>query len=157
MTKFEKILGYKGHITIRENRIIEARGVEDAETLKDIIITNIEKGNRDAKELGFNKLRGFIMFGEESSLVFMKDTALIVDTKKTDWQNVFTTYTYYKSWCVGGIVSLLLSFIFFYIVLFTNILNWLAPEPRFYIPTILLIIGIFGLSVAKTKLAYRLD
>ncbi|MEM0363936.1 MAG: hypothetical protein QXV69_04820 [Sulfolobaceae archaeon] len=157
MSKYEKVPGYVGHLTIKEGNVLESRGIEDPEAIKNIILENLKIGNEQANELGFNKLRAFIMIGGERSLIFMKNTALVVDNSKTDWHNVFLTYTFYKSWCVGGVISLFISFVLFYLVIFTNVFNWLAPEPRFYLPTLFLLLGIFGLAVSKTRLAYRLD
>jgi len=157
VSKFEKIPGYVGHVVIKEGKVVESKGVENAELVRDIVLENLRIGNEQANELGFNKLRSFIMIGGEKSLVFMKDTALVVENSKTDWHSVFLTYTFHKSWCIGGVVSLLISFILFYLVLFTTTFSWLAPEPRFYLPTLFLLIGIFGLAVSRTRLAYRLD
>ena len=62
--------------------------------IAEYISFNVKKGNEEAKELGFNKLHGFAMFGSDNSLAFMKNLALVVDTDKTDFNDLFT-YLYF--------------------------------------------------------------
>jgi hypothetical protein len=151
-----RVKGYIGHVKIdKEGKVVESN-VNNAEEIAKILKFNIEKGNQEAKELGFNKINGFAMFGSTKSLTFMKDTALLVDNKKADWQELFTTYTYIKSWLIGGIALLVLSLILYYLAIFTSYMDYFAPEPRFYTPTILLLISIFMIVLSKSKYSYRL-
>ncbi len=151
-----KVKGYIGHVKINnEGKVIESN-VDNAEEIAKILKINVEKGNQEAKELGFNKMNGFAMFGSSKSLTFMKDTALVVDSKKADWQELFSTYTYIKSWLIGGIALLVISLILYYLAIFTSYMNYFAPEPRYYTPTILLLISVFMIVLSKSKYSYRL-
>lgn len=153
-----KLKGYIGHLKINDQgKIEESVNVDNAEKLAEILMFNVKKGNEEAKELGFNKMHGFAMIGSNKSLAFMKAMALIVDTEKTDWQDLFIYYTYNKSFIVTGAILVIISVLLFYMALLTNMLNFLAPEPRLYIPSILIIIGVIFLAISKSSLSYRLE
>ena len=90
MAKKIKIKGYIGHVKINDQGKVEESNMENAEKIAEFISFNVKKGNEEAKELGFNKLHGFAMFGSDKSLAFMKNLALVVDTDKTDFNDLFT-------------------------------------------------------------------
>ncbi|QIW24561.1 hypothetical protein EWF20_10745 [Sulfolobus sp. S-194] len=156
MKKVEEIKGYKGHIALNEEgKVIQAKNLENEEEWANVLKFNVEKGNEEAKELGFNKMNGFAMIGSNYSLAFMKGLGVVVDTRKADWQELFIYYTYSWSVLITGIVITALSIILFGLA-FTSYMSWLAPEPRFYLPAILLIVGIVFLAASKSSMAYRL-
>ncbi|WP_338604320.1 hypothetical protein V6M85_06175 [Sulfolobus tengchongensis] len=158
MADVKKLKGYMGHIKINsEGRIEESSNVENVSKLAEIILFNLKKGNEEARELGFNRLNGFAMFGSNRSITFMKGIGVIVDNEKADWQELFTYYTYNSSFIITGVILIALSAILFYFGLLTSALNFLAPEPRLYIPLILIIIGVTFLALSKTTLSYRLE
>ncbi|AWR96324.1 DUF2173 family protein [Acidianus sulfidivorans JP7] len=152
-----KIKGYLGSVELDQNKNVKRADIDDANKIAEIVKANIEKGNEEAKELGFSKLNGFAMIGSSKSIAFMKNKAVIVDTNKADWQDLFVTYTYIKSWLVGGIILLAISVIWYILAFTTSYLDYFAPEPRVYIPTILLLIGIFMTALSKTRYSYRLE
>ncbi|AWR95813.1 DUF2173 family protein [Acidianus brierleyi] len=152
-----KIKGYLGHVKVDNQGNVKESDIENAKDVAEILRNNIQKGNEEAKELGFSKINGFAMFGSQKSLAFMKNEAVLVDTKKADWEELFVKYTFIKSWLVGGIVLTVLSIIMYYLAIFTNYLDYFAPEPRLYAPTIILLIGIFMLALSKSKYSYRLE
>ncbi|ARM74803.1 hypothetical protein [Acidianus manzaensis] len=152
-----KIKGYLGSVEVDNNGNVKKSDIDEADKIAEIIKANVEKGNQEAKELGFSKLNGFAMLGSSKSLTFMKNKALIVDTHKADWQDLFVTYTYIKSWLAGGIALLAISIIWYIIAFTTPYLDYFAPEPRVYTPTILLLIGIFMTALSKTRYSYRLE
>nr|WP_276321728.1 hypothetical protein [Saccharolobus shibatae] len=150
--------GYVGHIKINEEgKIEESSNIDYPSKLVDIIKFNLKKGNEEAKELGFNKINGFAMFGSDKSLTFMKGLAIVVDNEKADWQDLFTYYTYNKTFIITGVVLVILSILLFYYGLLTSVFNFMAPEPRIYIPTILLLIGVIFLALSKSTFSYRLE
>ncbi|MEM0264309.1 MAG: hypothetical protein QXQ01_08185 [Saccharolobus sp.] len=51
----------------------------------------------------------------------------------------------------------IISIILFYFALFTALMNFIAPEPRLYIPSLVIIIGVIFLAISRTRLAYRLE
>ncbi|MEM3204472.1 MAG: hypothetical protein QW232_09705 [Saccharolobus sp.] len=157
MAKKIKIKGYIGHVKINDQGKVEESNMENAEKIAEFISFNVKKGNEEAKELGFNKLHGFAMFGSDNSLAFMKNLALVVDTDKTDFNDLFTYYTFNKSFCVTGVALVIISIILFYFALFTALMNFIAPEPRLYIPSLVIIIGVIFLAISRTRLAYRLE
>ncbi|AKA78791.1 hypothetical protein SULI_05215 [Saccharolobus solfataricus] len=56
-----------------------------------------------------------------------------------------------KSMAISGIVILSLSLIMLLMAIFSSsMLAWLAPEPRYYIPTLGFIISSFLLACCKT-------
>ncbi|TRM80189.1 hypothetical protein DJ524_08440, partial [Sulfolobus sp. D5] len=123
----DKLKGYVGHIKIDEQgKIIESRNVENPAKLAEVINFNLKRGNEEARELGFNKMNGFAIFGEKESLVFMKGLGVVVDSQKVDWQDVFTYYTFNVAFCATGVVLTVLSLILFYIAIFTNFMYFLA-------------------------------
>lgn len=152
-----KIKGYIGHVKIDTQGNVKESDIENANDVAEILKNNIQKGNEEAKELGFSKINGFAMLGSQKSLAFMKNEAVLVDTKKADWEELFVKYTFIKSWLVGGIVLTVLSIIMYYLAIFTSYLDYFAPEPRLYAPTIILLIGIFMLALSKSKYSYRLE
>jgi roadblock/LC7 domain-containing protein len=152
-----KLKGYIGHVKIDDKGHVKESDVGNAEDIASILERNVEKGNEEAKELGFSKLNGFAMFGSQKSITFMKNEAILVDTKKADWEDIFVRYTFIKSWLAGGIILVALSIIMFYLAIFTSYLDYFAPEPRLYTPTIILLIGVFMLALSKSKYGYRLD
>ncbi|QGA53247.1 hypothetical protein GFS03_00855 [Sulfolobus sp. E5-1-F] len=158
MANIKKLKGYIGHVKINEEgKIEESSNIEDPSKLVDVIKFNLKKGNEEAKELGFNKINGFAMFGNDKSLTFMRGLAIIIDNEKADWQDLFTYYTYTKAFIITGAVLVVLSILLFYYSLFTPIFNFMAPEPRIYIPTLLLIIGVIFLALSKSTFSYRLE
>lgn len=150
-----KLKGYYGHIAIDENGKVIESNLENPEEWANVLTFNVKKGNEEAKELGFNRMNGFAMFGSNYSLAFMKNMGVVVDTRKADWQELFTFYTYSVSVLIVGIVITAISIILFGLA-FTPYMNWIAPEPRFYFPILLLIIGIVFLVASKSSMAYRL-
>ncbi|AAK42762.1 hypothetical protein SULI_02270 [Saccharolobus solfataricus] len=158
MGSVKKLKGYEGHVKIDENgEIEESSNIENLSKLVELIKFNLKKGNEEAKQLGFNKLNGFAMFGSNKSLTFMKGLAIVVDNDKADWQDLFTYYTYNKTFIITGGVLVLLSILLFYYGLLTPMFNFMAPEPRIYIPTILLLIGVIFLILSKSTFSYRLE
>ncbi|QXJ31304.1 hypothetical protein [Saccharolobus shibatae] len=158
MGDIKKLKGYVGHIKINEEgKIEESSNIDYSSKLVDIIKFNLKKGNEEAKELGFNKINGFAMFGSDKSLTFMKGLAIVVDNEKADWQDLFTYYTYNKTFIITGVVLVILSILLFYYGLLTSVFNFMAPEPRIYIPTILLLIGVIFLALSKSTFSYRLE
>ncbi|ACP36768.1 conserved hypothetical protein [Sulfolobus islandicus Y.G.57.14] len=158
MDNIKKLKGYIGHIKINEEgKIEESSNIDYPSKLVDIIKFNLKKGNEEAKELGFNKINGFAMFGSGKSLTFMKGLCIIVDNKKADWQDLFTYYTYNKTFIITGVVLVILSILLFYYGLLTSVFDFIAPEPRIYIPTILLLIGVIFLALSKSTFSYRLE
>ncbi|MCH4816079.1 MAG: hypothetical protein QXY87_12615 [Saccharolobus sp.] len=158
MDNIKKLKGYVGHIKINEEgKIEESSNIDYPSKLVDIIKFNLKKGNEEAKELGFNKINGFAMFGSDKSLTFMKGLAIVVDNEKADWQDLFTYYTYNKTFIITGVVLVILSILLFYYGLLTSVFNFMAPEPRIYIPTILLLIGVIFLALSKSTFSYRLE
>ncbi len=156
--KIDKLKGYVGHIKIDEQgRIVESKNIANPAKLAEIVNVNLKKGNEEARELGFKRMNGFAMFGEKESLAFMKGLGVVVDSEKVDWQDLFVYYTFNVAFCATGVILTVFSLILFYIAIFTKFMYFLAPEPRFYIPTILIIIGVFFLAISKSKLAYRLE
>ncbi|AEB95887.1 hypothetical protein [Metallosphaera cuprina] len=150
-----KIKGYLGHIKVNDKgEVIEKVSVD--EKLADILKYNIEKGNQEAKELGFSKMNGFAMMGSKKSLAFMKGEAILVETSKADWQELFVHYVYLKGWLALGIVLLILSIALYYMALATAYLDYFAPLPRLYVPTLILIISLIMILSSKTRFAYRL-
>jgi hypothetical protein len=117
---------------------------------------NVEKGNQEARELGFSKLNGFAMMGSVKSLTFMKNEAIMVETEKADWQELFVHYVYMKGWLALGITLVILSMILYYMAFFTSYLDYFANLPRLYLPTILLIVGLIMIPSSKTRFSYRL-
>ncbi len=158
MDNIKKLKGYIGHIKINEEgKIEESSNIDYPSKLVDIIKFNLKKGNEEAKELGFNKINGFAMFGSGKSLTFMKGLCIIVDNEKADWQDLFTYYTYNKTFIITGVVLVILSILLFYYGLLNSVFNFIAPEPRIYIPTILLLIGVIFLALSKSTFSYRLE
>ena len=156
MKEVKKLKGYYGYVKIDEQgNAVQAENVENKEEWAKVISYNLKKGNEEAKELGFNKMNGFAMFGSNYSLTFMKDLGVIVNTKEADWQELFTYYTYSLSVLITGIVITAISIVLFGLA-FTPYMDWLAPEPRFYLPSILIIVGIVFLFSSKSSMAYRL-
>ncbi len=151
-----KIKGYLGHVKVDNQGNVKESDIENAKDIAEILKNNIQKGNEEAKELGFSKINGFAMFGSQKSLAFMKNEAVLVDTRKADWEELFVKYTFIKSWLAGGIVLTVLSIIMYYLAIFTSYLDYFAPEPRLYLPTIILLIGVFMLALSKSKYSYRL-
>lgn len=150
-----KIKGYLGHIKVNDKgEVIEKVSVD--EKLADILKYNIEKGNQEAKELGFSKMNGFAMMGSKKSLAFMKGEAILVETSKADWQELFVHYVYLKGWLALGIVLLILSIALYYMALATTYLDYFAPLPRLFVPTLILIISLIMIPSSKTRFAYRL-
>ena len=151
------VKGYVGHIKMsKDGRVVESNNVENPEKLAQVLDFDVKKGNEEARELGFGRMHGFAIIGEKKSLTFMKGEALIVETDKADWQELFLHYVYNKGYIVVGAVLLVLTALILYLDIFTSAMDWLAPEPRYYIPTILALIGVFFLGVSKTSLSYRL-
>ncbi|MFP3204850.1 MAG: hypothetical protein RXS23_05405 [Metallosphaera yellowstonensis] len=150
-----KIRGYIGHVRVDDNwRVVEKVNVPDQ--LAEILKFNVEKGNQEARELGFSKLNGFAMMGSVKSLTFMKNEAIMVETEKADWQELFVHYVYMKGWLALGITLVILSMILYYMALFTSYLDYFANLPRLFLPTILLIVGLIMIPSSKTKFSYRL-
>ncbi len=154
-----KVKGYVGSVKIDDSGSVVWTDLdkEDAEEIAKILKFNVQKGNEEARELGFSKMHGFAMFGSENSLTFMKNKALLVRTKEADWQDLFVMYTYIKSWLAGGIALIAISIIMFFLAIFTSALDYFAPEPRLYLPSILLLIGVFMVGLSKTRFSYRLE
>lgn len=151
------VKGYVGHIKIGKNgKVVESNNVENPERLAQVLDFDVKKGNEEAKELGFRKMHGFAIIGERKSLTFMKGEAIIVETDKADWQELFLHYVYDKGFIAVGAVLLVLAAVIFSIDVFTTAMEWLAPEPRYYIPLLMALIGVFFLGVSKTSLSYRL-
>jgi hypothetical protein len=155
--------GVHGYIKINdEGKVIESQNVENPEQWAEIITYNVKKGNEEARELGFGRMNGFAMIGKEYSLTFMKGGAYIVKTNEVNWQELFIKYTYSMTTLIAGIVLTALAILFFIIDLTPLVnsipyVNSLAPEPRFYIPSILIIIGVILLATSKSKFNYRLS
>lgn len=152
-----KLKGYIGELELDEKGNVKKSNLDNAQTLAEILKFNVNKGNEEAKELGFSKLHGFAMIGSDKSITFMKNKAYVVETSKADWQQIFVTYTFIKSWCAGGVALFIISIIWFALALTTPYLNYFAPEPKFYIPTLLLLISIFMMSLSKSRFSYRLE
>ncbi|MBW9141673.1 MAG: hypothetical protein K1T65_08350, partial [Candidatus Aramenus sp.] len=57
----------------------------------------------------------------------------------------------------GGIALIAISIIMFFLAIFTSALDYFAPEPRLYLPSILLLIGVFMVGLSKTRFSYRLE
>ncbi|EZQ10578.1 MULTISPECIES: DUF2173 family protein [Acidianus] len=151
-----KTKGYLGHVRISpEGRVVES-DVSNSEEIAKVIKFNIEKGNEEAKELGFSKLNGFAMIGSDKSLAFMKNLAVLVDNQKVDWQELFVEYVYNKVWIAIGSILVIISVILYYLAIFTPFMNYFAPEPRLYLPTILILVGVIFLGMSRTKFSYRL-
>lgn len=156
MKKVEDIKGFYGYVAIDDNgKVTQSKNVDNPDEWAEVLSFNTKKGNEEAKEMGFNRMNGFAMIGSNYSLAFMKGLGVIVDTKKADWQELFTYYTYSWSILIAGIVVTAISIILFGLA-FTPYMSWLAPEPRFYLPSILIIIGVILLASSKSSLAYRL-
>ncbi|BFH72345.1 hypothetical protein SJAV_02890 [Sulfurisphaera javensis] len=156
MKRADEIKGYYGHIAVDENgNVTNSKNIDNPEEWAKVVSFNVKKGNEEAKELGFNKMNGFAMIGRDYTLTFMKGLGVVVDTKKADWQELFTYYTYSWSILITGIIITALSIILFGLA-FTPYMSWLAPEPRFYLPSILVIVGIMLLVASKSSMAYRL-
>jgi len=156
MKEVKKLKGYYGYVKIDEQgNAVQAENVENKEEWARVISSNLKKGNEETKELGFSRMNGFAMFGSNYSLAFMKDLGVIVNTKEADWQELFTYYTYSLSLLIIGIVITAISIVL-YGLAFTPYMNWLAPEPRYFIPTMLIIAGIVFLFSSKSSMAYRL-
>ncbi|AWR99228.1 hypothetical protein [Metallosphaera hakonensis] len=150
-----KIKGYLGHIKVDDQwKVVEKVNVEDR--LAEILKFNVEKGNQEARELGFKKMNGFAMMGSKRSLAFMKGEAVVVETSKADWQELFVHYVYMKGWLILGVVLLALSIALYYMSFATTYLDYFAPLPRLYLPTILLIISLIMIPSSKTRYTYRL-
>ena len=154
--------GVHGYIKINEEgKVVESQNVENPELWAEIITYNVKKGNEEARELGFGRMNGFAMIGKEYSLTFMKGGAYIVKTNEVNWQELFVKYTYSYSVLIAGIILTALAIIFFgldFSPLIKSIpyVNSLAPEPRIYIPMILIIIGVLLLASSRSKFNYRL-
>ncbi|MCI2414007.1 MAG: hypothetical protein MPF33_01950 [Candidatus Aramenus sp.] len=154
-----KVKGYVGSVKIDDSGNVVRTDLdkEEAEEIANALKFNVQKGNEEARELGFSKMHGFAMFGSEKSLAFMKNKALLVRTKEADWQELFVMYTYIKSWLAGGIALIAISIVMFILAIFTSALDYFAPEPRLYLPSILLLIGVFMVGLSKTRFSYRLE
>ncbi|QKR00080.1 hypothetical protein GWK48_06560 [Metallosphaera tengchongensis] len=150
-----KIKGYLGHIKVDNNWDINEK-VNVPDELLSILKFNVEKGNQEAKELGFNRMNGFAMMGSKKSLAFMKGEVVMVETDKADWQELFVHYVYMKGWLALGIGILILSIILYYLSLDTSLLDYFAPLPRLFVPTILLLISLVMIPASKTRYTYRL-
>lgn len=155
--------GYVGHIKLDDQgNVIESKGVDNPNDWAEVIKFNVKKGNEEARELGFGKMNGFAMIGKDYSLTFMKNGAYIVKTNEADWHEIFVKYTYSYTTLIVGLFLTILSIIIF-IIDFTPAINYIpyfnqmAPEPRIYIPTILIILGVIVLAASKSKFNYRLD
>ncbi|BCS92298.1 hypothetical protein L3N51_01234 [Metallosphaera sp. J1] len=150
-----KIKGYLGHVKVDEKwNVVEKVNV--SEELAGILKFNVEKGNEEARELGFKRMNGFAMMGSKKSLAFMKGEAIMVETSKADWQELFVHYVYMKGWLALGIALLVLSVVLYYMGFATPYLDYFAPLPRLYLPTILLLISLIMIPSSKTRYTYRL-
>lgn len=152
-----KLKGYIGEVELDEKGNIKRSNVDKADKIAEIVKFNVNKGNEEAKELGFSKLNGFVMIGADKSITFMKNKAYIIDTNRADWQQIFVNYTFIKAWCAGGVALLVISILWLALAIMTPYLNYFAPEPKFYIPILTLLISIFMISLSKSRFSYRLD
>lgn len=156
MKEVRKLKGYYGHVVVNDKgEAVQAENVEEKDKWAKVISFNVKKGNEEARELGFSRMNGFAMFGSNYSLAFMKGLGVVVKTKEADWQELFTYYTYSMTILISGIIVTIISFILFGLA-FTPVMSGLAPEPRFYGPAILLLIGVVLLASSKSSMSYRL-
>jgi|ECHhosMinimDraft_1075155.scaffolds.fasta_scaffold00526_1 hypothetical protein len=150
-----RLRGLVGRVKFQGLKVISS-DLQEGEEIVKFINQEIEELQDAARELGFGKLNGFSIFGEERSLSVMKGEALLVDTDRADWQQLFGHFTYWKGYCVLGVILIFLASILSYIAFFTGLLDYFAPEPRAYLPALLYLIGAGLLTVAKSRWAYRL-
>lgn len=155
--KLQRLKGYVGHVEIDESgNVKESENVKDAKALAEILAFNVRKGNEEAKELGFSRMSGFAMIGENRSLAFMKGLGVIVETDKADWQELFTFYTYVKSFLIGGISLIVLGVILIVLWLTTPPFSTFATDAKVYITILTFLVGSVLLAASKSSMAYRL-
>lgn len=148
--------GYVGHVKLKDGKVVE-KDIEDAEKIAEIIQPNLKKGQEEAEELGFKKLHGFVMIGQECSLAVMKDEAVVVKTMSADWQEVFRYFTYFKGYLLGGVAILILATLFGIFAFATPDLDYFNVTPKIFITLLLYIIGGVTVAMSKSKWSYRLD
>lgn len=155
--------GYVGHIKFDDQgNVIESKNVENPKEWAEIIKFNVKKGNEEARELGLGRMNGFAMIGKDYSLTFMKNGAYLVKTREVDWHDLFVKYTYSYTTLITGLFLTILSIIIFLIdvtpaINYIPYFNQLAPEPKFFIPILILLVGVVLLGISKSKFNYRLE
>ncbi|BBD73145.1 hypothetical protein HS1genome_1534 [Sulfodiicoccus acidiphilus] len=145
--------GELGRIDLRSGKV--EGEVERAEELASLLKEDCQVGEREAIELGFRKLNGFVILGEKRSIAFAKNVAVIVDNSFVTWDELFVHYGLDRTYLTVGAVLTGLSLMLFYLALGTSLLDYFAPEPRLYTPILMLLLGLTFLGISKSRPKYR--
>lgn len=145
--------GEIGRLDVGKGRV--SGQVPDLERLSAILKEDAELGEREADELGFRNLNGFVIIGERTSVAFAKNEAVIVDNQSVDWNDLLVHYGLDRIYLSIGAVLTFFSILLYYFVLGTRLFNYFAPEARLYVPTLLLLLGLTMLGISRSRPTYR--